>query len=140
VAKDKDKKKKKDKAARGDGVSKATDTLKTLAQSPLVAEVVAAALVATAAALKDSNRARALASDAADEIAKLSKNRTRQGDVLWDMAMQIGRRSLDAMLSGNGESAKPKSAKAKPAGAKSAKAKPAAKKSGGKKASGDARS
>jgi hypothetical protein len=136
----KDKKKKKDKAARGDGVSKATDTLKTLAQSPLVAEVVAAALVATAAALKDSNRARALASDAADEIAKLSKNRTRQGDVLWDMAMQIGRRSLDAMLSGNGESAKPKSAKAKPAGAKSAKAKPAAKKSGGKKASGDARS
>lgn len=140
MAKDKDKKKKKDKAARGDGVSKATDTLKTLAQSPLVAEVVAAALVATAAALKDSNRARALASDAADEIAKLSKNRTRQGDVLWDMAMQIGRRSLDAMLSGNGESAKPKSAKAKPAGAKSAKAKPAAKKSGGKKASGDARS
>lgn len=140
MAKDKDKKKKKDKAARGDGVSKATDTLKTLAQSPLVAEVVAAALVATAAALKDSNRARALASDAADEIAKLSKNRTRQGDVLWDMAMQIGRRSLDAMLSGNGESAKPKSAKAKPAGAKSAKAKPAAKKSGGKQASGDARS
>jgi hypothetical protein len=136
----KDKKKKKDKAAKGDTVTKASDTLKTLAQSPLVAEVVAAALVATAAALKDSNRARALASDAADEIAKLSKNRTRQGDVLWDMAMQIGRRSLDAMLSGNGESAKPKSAKAKPAGAKSAKAKPAAKKSGGKKASGDARS
>jgi hypothetical protein len=130
----KDKKKKKDKAAKGDTVTKASDTLKTLAQSPLVAEVVAAALVATAAALKDSNRARALASDAADEIAKLSKNRTRQGDVLWDMAMQIGRRSLDAMLSGNGKPAKPKSANP-------AKAKVAAKKSGSKKkASGAARS
>ena len=127
----KDKKKKKDKAAKGAGAGKATDTLKSLAQNPLVADVVAAALVATASALKDSSRARALAEDAADEISRLSKSGTKQGDVLWDMALQIGRRSLDALLSGN-----PKSPKGKPA-----KAKPAAKKSGGKKkASGAARS
>jgi hypothetical protein len=123
VAKDKDKKKTKDKQA-----IKATDTLKALAQNPLVADVVAAALVATASALKDSNRARALASDAADEISRLSKNGAKQGDVLWDMAVQIGRRSLGALMSGD---AKPAKAKAKPSAAKKAGKK--------KKASADAR-
>ena len=103
----KDKKKKKDKK----GGSKATDSLKALAGNPLVADVVAAALVATASALKDSKRARALASDAGDELAKLSKAGAKQGEVLWDMAMQIGRRSIEALMTGD---EKPKKTKAKP--------------------------
>ena len=102
----KDKKKKKDKKA-----AKAGSTLKSLAQNPLVADVVAAALVATASALKDSKRARALASDAADELAKLSKKNAERGSVLWDMALQIGRRSLET-LAADGDS--------KPAGKKAA--------------------
>jgi hypothetical protein len=114
VAKDKKKKSKK-------SGSKATDSIKALAHNPLVADVVAAALVATASALKDSKRARALASEAGDELAKLSRAGARQGEALWDMALQIGRRSLEAAMSGDGElkSAKPKTkakgkAKAKP--------------------------
>lgn len=126
----KDKKKKKDKKS---GTVKTTSSLKALAQNPLVADVVAAALVATASALKDSRRARALASDVGDELAKLSRAGTRQGEALWDMALQIGRRSLQAAMSGDDslKSAKPKAkAKAKPASKPKAKSapKPTAKK------------
>lgn len=128
----KDKKKKKDKKS---GTVKTTSNLKALAQNPLVADVVAAALVATASALKDSRRARALASDVGDELAKLSRAGTRQGEALWDMALQIGRRSLQAAMSGDDslKSAKPKAkakAKAKPASKPKAKSapKPTAKK------------
>jgi hypothetical protein len=127
----KDKKKKIDKKA---GAAKSTSSLKALAQNPLVADVVAAALVATASALKDSRRARALASDVGDELAKLSRAGTRQGEALWDMALQIGRRSLQAAMSGDDtiESARPKAkpkpaSKAKPKPAWKAKPKPASK-------------
>ena len=109
------KKKKKDKKA-----AKGASTLKALAQNPLVADSVASALVATAAALKDSKRARALASDAADELAKLSKAGAKSGEALWDMALQIGRRSLETLTADD----KPKPKKAKPA-AKNATKKPA---------------
>ena len=123
MAKDKKKKNKKATSA------KATDNLKALASNPLVADVVAAALVATAAALKDSRRARALASDAGDELAKLSKAGARQGEALWDMALQIGRKSISALTD-----AAPKAAKSKPKSKPAPKAKPkAAAKKGGKK-------
>ena len=89
----KDKKKKDRKSA------KKGRTLKALAQNPLVADVVAAALVATASALKDSKRARALASEAGDELMKLSKAGAEKGEALWEMALQIGRRSLEALTS-----------------------------------------
>lgn len=112
----KDKKKKKDKkAAKGGG-----SALKTLAQNPMVADIVAAALVATASALRDSKRARALASDAGDELAKLSKAGAKSGEALWDMALQIGRRSLEAVASGN-DKAKRAKAPPKPAAKKSSK-------------------
>ena len=107
----KDKKKKKSKKS-----PKAGATLKSLAQNPLVADVVAAALVATASALKDSKRARALASDAADELAKLSKKNAERGNALWDMALQIGRRSLETLVADG----KPKRASAKPKAKKDA--------------------
>lgn len=104
MAKDKKKKKKDKKGAKG------PSTLKTLAANPLVADIVASALVATASALKDSKRARALASDAADELAKLSKAGAKSGEALWDMALQIGRRSLETLTAD--EAPKPKKPKA----------------------------
>jgi hypothetical protein len=104
----KDKKKKKDRKS-----GKSGSTIKTLAQNPLVADVVAAALVATASALKDSKRARALASEAGDELAKLSKANADRGSALWDMALQIGRRSLEAIMSDEAPKRSPKS-RAKP--------------------------
>ena len=110
MSKDK-KKKKKDKKPAKNGASSATDTLKALAKSPLVADVVAAALVATASALKDSKRARALASDASDELAKLSKAGAKSGEALWEMALAIGRRSLEALAT---DDEQPKRSPAKP--------------------------
>lgn len=114
MSKDKKKKKKDKNAGKGGATATAAASLKTLAQNPLVADVVAAALVATAAALKDSNKARRLASDAADELGKLSKAGAEKGNALWDMALQIGRRSLDTLTTENA----PKRAKSKPAAAK----------------------
>ena len=92
----KDKKKKKEKKAKKAASAKG-NTLKALAQNPLVADVVAAALVATASALKDSKRAQRLATEAADELGKLSTAGAEQGNALWEMALQIGRRSLEAL-------------------------------------------
>jgi len=121
----KDKKKKKDKK----GSAKPTDSIKALAKNPLVADVVAAALVATASALRDSKRARALASEAGDEISRLSRSGAKQGEALWDMALQIGRRSLEALSSEDSpKRSKAKKAKAKPASKPKSTAKRAAKK------------
>ena len=61
---------------------------------------MAAALVATAAALKDSKRAHALAADAADELTKLSKSSSKTGSAMWQLALQVGRQSLEALLDG----------------------------------------
>lgn len=116
MAKDKKRKKKDKKATKG------TSALKALATNPLVADIVASALVATAAALKDSRRARAMASDVADELAKLSKTGAKSGEALWDMALQIGRRSLETLVADD----TPKPKKAKPTPKKSAKKKPPA--------------
>ena len=119
----KDKKKKAKKARKG------AESLKALAQNPLVADVVAAALVATASALKDSKRARALASDVGDELAKLSKVNADRGNALWEMALQIGRSSLEALTADPPQRAKPKG-KAKPkAGAKKSSKRPSSAKS-----------
>jgi hypothetical protein len=135
----KDKKKKKDKKG---SAAKATGGLKALAQNPMAADIVAAALVATASALKDSRRARALATEAGDELAKLSKAGARQGEALWDMALQIGRRSLEALTGDETpRSAKPKSkakAPSKPKAKSASKARAAAKKSSKKKQSAGA--
>jgi len=112
VAKDKKKKKKDKKAGKAGTSSKTTASLKTLAQNPLVADVVAAALVATASALKDSKKARQLASEASDELAKLSKAGAEKGNALWEMALQIGRRSLETLSAENApKRAKPKASR-----------------------------
>ena len=118
MAKDKRKKVAKDKKS----LSKNGGGLKALAKNPLAAEIVATALVATAAALRDSKKARQLAASAGDELSKLSAAGAQRGEALWEMALDIGRRSLEA-LSGD----TPLKSKAKPASGKSAKPKAKAK-------------
>jgi hypothetical protein len=93
------KKKQKDKKSPKPASAKTQSGLKALAGNPLLADIVAAALVATASALKDSKRARALASDTADELEKLAKAGSERGNALWDMALQIGRRGMEALNS-----------------------------------------
>ena len=72
-------------------------TLKALAENPVVADVVAAALVGMASALKDSDKARRLASKAGDELGKMAKSNARQGGAMWDLALNIGRQTLDTL-------------------------------------------
>lgn len=112
----------------GKGASSAGAGIKALAQNPLVADVVAAALVATASALKDSRRARALASDVADELGTLSDKGFERGNAMWEMALSIGKRSLDAL---NSETKSNKAA-AKPASNAKSASKTAGKPSGKK--------
>jgi hypothetical protein len=107
VAKDKkdktDKKPKKGKKKKASGAAvakapnKAAEALQSLSQNPLVADVVAAALIGMASALKDSDKAKRLASDAGDELEKLSKADAKQGNAMWDLALDIGRRTLETL-------------------------------------------
>ena len=100
----KDKKKKKDKKAGNAAVlkkvpKKAAKSLQALTENPLVADVVAAALVSMAAALKDTEKARRLANDAGDQLNAISKKSAKQGSAMWDLALDIGRRTLDTLAS-----------------------------------------
>ena len=121
MAKDKKKNKQATKSYKKGGGAALTTKLKKLSANPLAADVVAAALVATASALKDSNKARALAIYAGDELTKLSKANADRGNVLWQLALDIGRRSLEA-INEKPKSAKKSAAKAasKPKAAKAA--------------------
>ena len=106
VAKDKKKKNKQDDAAAGggkknkkgkSGPAKAVKGLKALADNPLVADIVAAALVGMAAALRDSDKARKLAGKAGDQLDKMNKAGAKQGNAMWDMALNIGRQTLETL-------------------------------------------
>jgi hypothetical protein len=111
----KDKKKKKDRKDVGvkpaKVAKKATKKLKTLAGNPIVADVVAAALVAMASALKDSEKAKRMASEASDQLNALSKKSATQGNAMWDLALDIGRRTLETIASEQGVSGKGRKAK-----------------------------
>jgi phosphoribosyl-dephospho-CoA transferase len=76
---------------------KAAKNLKALTQNPLVADVVAATLVAMASALKDSDKARRLANEAGDELNALAKKGAKQGNAMWDLALDVGRRTLETL-------------------------------------------
>ena len=76
---------------------KASKSLQALTQNPLVADVVAAALISMAAALKDSDKAKKLASDAGDQLGAMSKAGAKQGNAMWDLALDIGRRTLETL-------------------------------------------
>jgi hypothetical protein len=102
VSKDKKKKDKKDKkkdkgASLSKASKKATKSLQSLTQNPLVADVVAAALVAMASALKDSENAKRLANKAGDQLNEMSKKSAKQGNAMWDLALDIGRRTLETL-------------------------------------------
>ncbi len=90
---------------------KATKSLQAISENPLVAQVVAAALVAMASALKDSDKARRLASDAGEQLNALSKASAKQGNVMWDLALEVGRRTVETLTSeerGSGRGGKPR--------------------------------
>lgn len=123
MAKDK-KKNKEDKAS---AAGKTAKRLKAMTQNPLAADIVAAALVATAAALKDSNKARRLAGQAGDQLAELAKEGADRGNAMWQLALDVGRRAIET-LAGEGKvkaakparkSRKKSTKKAKPAAARS---------------------
>ncbi|GAA3892861.1 hypothetical protein GCM10022276_10080 [Sphingomonas limnosediminicola] len=101
MSKDKDKKKKKDKkkskASESPGISRATKSLKAIADNPLVTEVVAAALVGAAAALKDSDKARKLAAKAGDHLGDMAKGSADRGNAMWALALDVGRKTLEAL-------------------------------------------
>jgi hypothetical protein len=110
VAKDKKKKPKDKKAAASPSLSKApkkaVKSLKAISQNPLVADVVAAALIGMAAALKDSDKARKMASDASDQLNALSKSGAKKGNAMWDLALDIGQRTLETLAQDQGGSKK----------------------------------
>ena len=99
----KDKKKKNEKKKSSAGTASAT--LRTLSKNPLVADVVAAALVATASALKDSNKARRLAEDAGDEL-PLAKEGA-DAAVPWQLALQVGRHAMETLAKEPAKRSKP---------------------------------
>ena len=76
---------------------KAAKSLQALTQNPLVADVVAAALVSMAAALKDSDKAKRMAGDAGDQLRDLSKSGAKHGGAMWDLALDIGRRTIETL-------------------------------------------
>jgi hypothetical protein len=83
-----------------------------LATNPLVAEIVAATLVAAAAAIRDPKKARQLAAAAGDELQTGAKTAGKGGEAIWQLALEVGRKSLEAL--GNDGASKPgKKAKAK---------------------------
>lgn len=102
----KDKKKKKDKKDSKAKPLKVTKTLKALSENPVVADVVAAALVGMAAALKDSEKAKKLANHAGDQLSAMSKKGAKQGNVMWDLALDIGRRTLELLADEAGKGGK----------------------------------
>jgi hypothetical protein len=81
-----------------------------LASNPLVAEVVAATLVAAAAALRDPKKARAMAASAGDELGKAAKG-TEAGGALWQLAMDVAKRSVSAFSETGASDEKPKKRK-----------------------------
>ena len=82
-----------------------------LAKSPAAAEVVAATLVAAAAALRNPKKAQALALEAADDIKKAAKSGIDSGEAMWKLALDVARRSIDALGDTNGKGKKAKKGK-----------------------------
>lgn len=84
-----------------------------LASNPVVAEVVASTLVAAAAAMRNPKKARAMAAEAADELHEMAGQAASKSGALWQLALDIARRSIDALGSGDGGKKPKGKAKAK---------------------------
>jgi hypothetical protein len=98
------------KAAKVGKVAKVAKGAKKLAKNPATAEVVAATLVAAAAALRNPKKAQALALEAADDIKKAAKSGIDSGEAMWKLALDVARRSIDALGPDNGVKKPKKSA------------------------------
>lgn len=86
-------------------VQKVVKGAKKIAQNPMTTEVVAATLVAAAAALRDPQKAKALALSAADDLKKAAKSGA-DGGALWKLALDVARRTIDAVGEEGGKKAK----------------------------------
>jgi len=93
MAKDKKKKKKDKKPGKGGQAAKRLRTI--VVDNPAVANIIASALVATAAAIKDPAKARKLAAQAGDQLSDLAKGGVDRGNAMWQLALDVGRRALD---------------------------------------------
>ena len=91
-------------------VQKVVKGAKKIAKNPMATEVVAATLVAAAAALRDPKKARALALEAADDLKKAAKSGV-DGGALWQLALDVARKSIDEI---GKETGAKKAKKAKP--------------------------
>ncbi len=87
----------------GSTVARVKNKAVKLAANPLVAEVVAATLIAAAAALRDPKKARKLAEAAADEIGTAGKQLSDTGGALWQLARDVAKQSTDAMTTEAGD-------------------------------------
>jgi hypothetical protein len=67
------------------------------ASRPEVSEIVAAALVGAAAVLRDPRKARQLAASVGEEIEQAAKGAAGQGAAIWQLAMDVAKRSVDAL-------------------------------------------
>lgn len=92
-----------------------------IATNPAVAEIVAASLVAAAAAIKDPKKARSMAAAVGDELEAASRKAVNSGSAFWLMALDIARKSIDALGHDSG-GRKAKTVKAKAGGKAKAKA------------------
>ena len=124
------KKKNKDKkdSSKGALPGKVAKRLRDISKNPLIADIVAATLVGAAAALKDSKKARQLAVNAGDELEALAARGAKQGNALWQLALDVGQKSIEALGGDASPKARKAKAKAKPrpraAAPKRAKSKP----------------
>lgn len=87
-------------------LTKAKTKAVKLASNPLVAEVVASTLVAAAAAMRNPKQARAMAADVAEELNEMAGQAARKSGALWQLALDLARRSIDAL--GADDGGKPK--------------------------------
>lgn len=101
------------KSAKAGKVEKVAKGAKKLAKNPATAEIVAATLVAAAAALRNPKKAQALALSAADDLKKAAKSGVDSGEAMWTLALDVARRSIDALGPDNGRGKKSKPKKAK---------------------------
>lgn len=89
-------------------VAKVAVSAKKGAKNPAAAEVVAATLVAAAAALRNPKKAQALALEAADDIKRAAKSGINSGEAMWQLALDVARRSIDALGPDSGKGKKGK--------------------------------
>ena len=94
-------------------VAKVATSAKRAAKNPAAAEVVAATLVAAAAALRNPKKAQALALEAADDIKRAAKSGINSGEAMWQLALDVARRSIDALGPDSGKGKKGKAKKKK---------------------------